>query len=103
MITEFNINRFEIQSNIGKCSGMDDHFDIYHVFEISKFDTARLTCVCLTFILALVTADIEIQGAYHPQWESLENRWSKIQLTLLHKVVQDLVDIPATDYLTQPQ
>ena len=23
---------------------MDDHFDICHVFEISKFDIARLTC-----------------------------------------------------------
>ena len=44
MITKFDINRFEIQSNIGKCSGMDDHFDICGVFEISKFDIARLTC-----------------------------------------------------------
>ena len=24
---------------------MDDHFDICHVFEISKFDIARLTCI----------------------------------------------------------
>ena len=39
MITEFDINRFEIQK--GKCSGMDDHFDICRVFEISKFDIAR--------------------------------------------------------------
>ena len=44
MITKFDINRFEIQSNIGECSGMDDHFDICCVFEISKFDIARLTC-----------------------------------------------------------
>ena len=45
MITNFDINRFEIQSNIGKCSGIDDHFDICRVFEISKFDIARLTCI----------------------------------------------------------
>ena len=25
---------------------MDDHFDIARVFEISKFDIARLTCIC---------------------------------------------------------
>ena len=28
----------------GKKSGMDDHFDIGRVFEIGKFDIARLTC-----------------------------------------------------------
>ena len=44
MITKFDINRFEIQSNIGEYSGMDHHFDICRVFEISKFDIARLTC-----------------------------------------------------------
>ena len=36
----------------------------------------------------------------HLQWEPFETRRSKIQLTLLYKVVQDLVDIPAADYLT---
>ena len=33
-------------------------------------------------------------------WESLESRRVKIQLTLLFKVTQDLVDIPAAAYLT---
>ena len=33
-------------------------------------------------------------------WESLESRREKIQLTLLFKVIQDLVDIPASAYLT---
>ena len=32
-------------------------------------------------------------------WESLESRRVKIQLTLLFKVIQDLVDIPAAAYL----
>ena len=36
----------------------------------------------------------------HLQWESLESRRSKIQLTLLYKVVNDLVDIPSSAYLT---
>ena len=43
MITKFDINRFEIKSKKGKCSGMDDHFDICRVIEISKYDIARLT------------------------------------------------------------
>ena len=29
-------------------NGMDDHFDICRVFEISKFDIARLTCTVFT-------------------------------------------------------
>ena len=33
-------------------------------------------------------------------WESLESRRAKIQLTLLFKVIQDPVDIPASAYLT---
>ena len=36
----------------------------------------------------------------HLQWESLESRRSKIPLTLLYKVVNDLVDIPSSAYLT---
>ena len=42
MITKFDINRFEIQTILGKCSGMDDHFDICHVFEISQFDICEV-------------------------------------------------------------
>ena len=47
MITEFDISKVEIQCNIGENSGMDDHFDIAHVFEIGKFDITRLTCMTL--------------------------------------------------------
>ncbi|MCG8031679.1 MAG: reverse transcriptase family protein, partial [Candidatus Thiodiazotropha taylori] len=36
----------------------------------------------------------------HLQWESLESRRSKIQLILFYKVVHDLIDIQAPDYLT---
>ena len=36
----------------------------------------------------------------HLQWEPLESRRSKIQLNLLYKVVEDLIDIPASKYLT---
>ena len=45
MITEFDISKVKIQW--GKNSGMDDHFDIARVFEISKFDIARLTCISI--------------------------------------------------------
>ena len=34
------------------------------------------------------------------QWEPLESRRTKIQLTLLFKIINDLVDIRADDYLT---
>ena len=34
------------------------------------------------------------------EWESIESRRVKIQLTLLFKVFSDLVDIPASAYLT---
>ena len=36
----------------------------------------------------------------HLQWETLESRRSKIQVNLFYKVVHDLVDIPAAEYLT---
>ena len=35
------------------------------------------------------------------QWESLESRRCKIQLALLYKVVNDLINIPADEYLTK--
>ena len=34
------------------------------------------------------------------KWESLESRRQKLQLTLFFKIVNDLVDIPAAEYLT---
>ena len=34
------------------------------------------------------------------QWETLESRRTKIQLTMLFKIVNDLVDIPAEEYLS---
>ena len=37
----------------------------------------------------------------HLQWESLESRRSKIQMTLLYKIVNDMIDIPADEYLTK--
>ena len=37
----------------------------------------------------------------HLRWESLESRCSKIQLTLLYKIVNDMTDIPADEYLTK--
>ena len=37
----------------------------------------------------------------HLQWESLESRRSKIQLTFLYKIVNDMIDIPADEYLTK--
>ena len=33
-------------------------------------------------------------------WESLENRRQKLQLIMFYKIVNNLVDIPATQYLT---
>ena len=37
----------------------------------------------------------------HLQWESLESRRSEIQLTLLYKIVNNMIDIPADELLTK--
>ena len=34
-------------------------------------------------------------------WEQLEERHAKSRVTMLHRIVNDLVDIPAADYLLQ--
>ena len=34
------------------------------------------------------------------QWETLESRRTKIQLTMLFKTINDLVDIPSEEYLS---
>ena len=36
----------------------------------------------------------------HFEWEFLEARRAKHQITMLFKIIHDLVDIPANDYLT---
>ena len=40
MITEFDINKFELQSSIEEILGMDDHLDISLIFEIIMFNIA---------------------------------------------------------------
>ncbi|XP_052212121.1 uncharacterized protein LOC127831167 [Dreissena polymorpha] len=37
----------------------------------------------------------------HLGWETLESRRTKAQLTMLYKIINDLVDIPANQYLVQ--
>ncbi|KAH3872865.1 hypothetical protein DPMN_036088 [Dreissena polymorpha] len=37
----------------------------------------------------------------HLQWETLESRRTKAQHTMLYKIINDLVDIPANQYLVQ--
>ena len=46
MINELDISKLEKNAILRKCSGIDDHFDISHVFEISKFNIAGLTSSC---------------------------------------------------------
>ena len=36
----------------------------------------------------------------HLQWESLESRRTKAQFTMMYKIGNDLVDVPAEQYLT---
>ena len=36
----------------------------------------------------------------HLKWEPLESRRTKAQLTMMYKIVNDLVDVPAEQYLT---
>jgi len=35
------------------------------------------------------------------QWESLEDRRTKLQLVILYKIIHDLVDIPSDAYLSE--
>ena len=47
-ILELLGDRLEVcVSVLGKCSELDDHFDLCHIFQIRKFDIARLTCAHL--------------------------------------------------------
>ena len=45
MITKFDINMVEIQTIQGKCLGVDDHFNISGVFQISKFEIDVVACI----------------------------------------------------------
>ena len=84
----------EIQANAYFCMF---YIAVLYGTHITKTRSGRLRWYNEELPVISPTA-IEIQAAYHPY--TISCRRSKIQLLLLYKVVQYLVDIPATDYLT---
>ena len=44
---------------------MDDHFDICRVFEISKFDIARLTCIRMAMVWHSASSFRILKEIYH--------------------------------------
>ena len=80
-----------VRSNLEYCTPLwnPHHKDQVHKVEMVQRRTARFT----TNRYRNISSD-------HFQWESLEARRCKIQLTLFYKVVHDLVYIPASSYLT---
>ena len=85
-----------VRSNLEYCSSVwsPHHKDQVHKVEMVQRRAARFTTNRYRNTSS-VSSMLD-----HLQWESLEARRSKIQLTLFYKVVHDLVDIPASSYLT---
>ena len=85
-----------VRSNLEYCSSVwnPHHKDQVHKVEMVQRRAARFTTNKYTNTSS-VSSMLD-----HLQWESLESRRNKIQLTLLYKVVNDLVDIPSSVYLT---
>ena len=85
-----------VRSNLEYCSSVwsPHHKDQKQKLEMGQRRAARYTTNRFGNTSS-VTSMLQ-----HLQWESLESRRAKIQLTLFFKVVNDLIDIPAADYLT---
>ena len=85
-----------VRSNLEYCSSVwnPHHKDQVHKVEMVQRRAARFTTNRYRNTSS-VSSMLD-----HLQWESLEARRSKIQLTLFYKVVHDLVDVPASQYLT---
>ena len=79
-----------VRSNLEYCSTVwsPHHKDQVHLIEMVRRQAARYTTNRFRNISS-VSSVIDQQ-----QWESLESRRSKIQLTLFFKVVHKLIDIP---------
>ena len=62
----------------------------------NTFLSQKRTLMCTNRSMSSVTDMLE-----ELNWESLESRRTKIQLTLLYKIMNGMVDIPTSPYVTQ--
>ena len=85
-----------VRSNLDYCCSV---WSPNHKDQIRKVEMVQRRAACFTTNRYRNTSSVS-SIFEHLQWESQETRRPKIQLTLLYKVVQDLVDIPIADCLT---
>ena len=85
-----------VRSNLEYCSSV---WNPYHKDQVNKVEMVQRRAARFTTNRHRNTSSVS-SLLDHRQWESLESRRCKIQLTLFYKVVQGLVDIPAAEYLT---
>ena len=85
-----------VRSNLEYCSSV---WNPHHKDQVHKVEMVQRKATRFTTKRYRNTSSVSSM-LDHLQWESLESRRSKIQLTLLYKVVNDLVDIPSSAYLT---
>ena len=94
--TKANVYFSMVRSNLEYCSAgwSPNHKDQIRKIEMVQRRAARYTTNRFRNTSS-VSSMLD-----HLQWESLESRRSKIQLTLFFKVIHNLIDIPADQYLT---
>ena len=85
-----------VRSNLEYCSSV---WSPHHKDQIRKLEVVQRRAARYTTNRFRNTRSVSSM-LNHLQWESLESRRSKIQLTLFFKVIHHLIDIPADQYLT---
>ena len=85
-----------VRSNLVYCSSVwsPHHKNQIHKIEMVQRRAARYTTNRFRNTSSVSSMIDQLQ------WESLESRRSKIQLTLFFKVIHNLIDIPPANYLT---
>ena len=84
------------RSNLEYCSSVSSP---HHKDQIHKIEMVQRRAAPYTTNRFRNTSSVSSM-IYQLQWESLESRRSKIQLTLFFKVIHNLIDIPPDNYLT---
>ena len=85
-----------VRSNLEYCSSV---WSPHHKDQIRKLEMVQRRAARYTTNRFRNTSSVSSM-LNHLQWESLESRRSKIQLTLFFNVIHHLIDIPADQYLT---
>ena len=89
-----------VRSNLVYCSSVwsPHHKGQIHKIEMVQRHATRYTTNDVTYRFRNTSSVSSMIDQL--QWESLESRRSNIQLNLFFKVIHNLIDIPADNYLT---